>query len=227
MEPLTDLPSHLQSRKHYLMDCAAVLQLWLDTAPDSSGSCSYTCERAASPQFTAAFLQSTPILAAMQGSWGRPMTQRGAKQPSCCSGHDSPWSLCQSKCSLEALYTCPCCGISSQMCFLWLKIPWSHEHSPVVGALTQMQVNKNPKVLLGSKNSLFIWLCNHSACSCGQSQVQGGLGDDWYATDWNRLLLGCWLHLPCLENLCQSQTQASTTPWPFPLNLRRNVLTCI
>lgn len=123
MEPLTDLPSHLQSRKHYLMGCAAGLQLWPDTAQGSSGSCGYTCERAASPQLTAAFLQCPPILGAMQGSRGRPVAQGEAKQPSCCSAHGNPWSLCQSKCSLEALYTCPCCGISPQDVFSLAQAP--------------------------------------------------------------------------------------------------------
>lgn len=132
-------------------------------------------------------LKLLPVLKAVPGSWGRSVTHGEAKQPSHCCAHGNPWSLCQSKCSLETLYPCPCCGISPALYFLWLELLWSCGHSLVADALTQTWLDGNPKVFEPS------WRVQ-SPCSYsyGQSQVQGGLRDVWVCHRlWNLPLLGC------------------------------------
>lgn len=61
------------------------------------------------------------------------------------SPHSHPWSSCQSKCSLQISRIYPCWGISSQLCFPWLELLWSHGHSEVTDALTQTWLSGSPR----------------------------------------------------------------------------------
>lgn len=76
----------------------------------------------------------------MEGSCTRSAVHRGTDSP-----HGHSWSSCQSKRSLEISCTYPCWGISSQLCFPWLKLLRSHGHSKVMDALTQTWVSGGPK----------------------------------------------------------------------------------
>ena len=115
------LQSHIQSRQNWLICCAAGWQLQLDTAQGSSGSCGYTCGKAAFPLLSRALKYcpySKLCSEAEEGLWhrGKKSSPHAALLTAILGAHakaNAAWRLCTRAPAVASPPSCIFFGTSS------------------------------------------------------------------------------------------------------------------
>lgn len=158
--------------------------------------------------------KALPASKAMQGSWGRSLTPGETQSSPHAALLTAILGACAKANAAWRLYTCPCCGISPQLYFLWLELLQSPGHSPVTDALTRMRLVGSLKVFKSS------WRAQVScSCSYGPSWVQGGLEGCRVTAQTLKSASPGVLTAPVLLGKAGTHTCACTPPRCLHLNL--------